>query len=89
MENDFASKDTYKICEEERHMRNMSPCDHVRGLQICPNRLLFIPHREAKTAARRSMYIAKLVCCVFNPVSSIEGPATAPATRALHRAVLN
>lgn len=66
----------------------MSPCDQVRGLQICPNRLLFIPQRDAKTAARIRMYIAKLVCCVFGPVRSMEGPAIAPANRALHLAVL-
>lgn len=69
-------------------MRNMSPCDQVRGLQIRPNRLLFIPQRDAKTAARIRMYIAKLGCCVFSPVRSIEGPAIAPANRDLHLAVL-
>lgn len=46
---------TYKIWEEERHMRKMSPCFHVRGLQILPNRLLLIPQRDAKTAARMRM----------------------------------
>ena len=67
----------------------MSPWAQVSGLQIRPNRLLFMPQRDANTAARISMYMAKLVCCVFSPVRSIEGPATAPATKALHFAVLN
>jgi hypothetical protein len=49
----------------------MSPCDQVKGLQIFPNLLLFIPQRDARTAARIRMYIAKLVCCV-------PGPLTAP-----------
>lgn len=67
----------------------MSPCDQVKGLQRCPNFLLFIPQRDARTAARMRMYIAKLVCCVFGPVRSIDGPASAPANSALHPAVLN
>ena len=46
---------SYKICEEERHIRKMSPYDHVSGLQIWPNRLLLIPQRAAKTAARIKM----------------------------------
>ena len=66
----------------------MSPCFQVRGLQSFPNRLLFIPQRDANTAARMSMYMAKLVCCVLGPVRSMEGPATSPATNALHFAVL-
>jgi hypothetical protein len=36
-------------------MRNMSPCFHVRGLQILPNRSLLIPQRDANTAARMRM----------------------------------
>jgi hypothetical protein len=69
-------------------MRNTSPCFQVRGLQIFPNRLLLIPHRDANTAARISMYMAKLVCCVFGPVRSIDGPAINPANKDLHFAVL-
>lgn len=79
---------TYNICEEARHMRNISPCDQVKGLQIEPNRLLLIPHREAKTAARIKIYMAKLLCWVFGPVKSIEGPAIAPAKKDLQVAVL-
>lgn len=82
-------KKAYKICDDARHIRKISPCDQVKGLQICPNRLLFIPQRDARTAARISMYMAKLVCCVFGPVNSIEGPAIAPANRDLHLAVLH
>lgn len=82
------TKETYKICEEERHIRNMSPCFQVRGLHSFPNRLLLIPQRDANTAARMSMYMAKLLCCVLCPVRSMEGPATSPATNALHFAVL-
>lgn len=55
-------KGTYKICADERHIRKTSPCDQVKGLQIFPKRLLFIPQRDASTAARIRMYIAKLVC---------------------------
>jgi hypothetical protein len=66
----------------------MSPCDQVKGLQIFPNLLLFIPQRDARTAARIRMYIAKLVCCVPGPVKSIEGPAINPANNDLHLAVL-
>lgn len=54
-----------------------------------PNRLLLIPQRDANTAARMKIYNAKLLCCVFNPVSSMEGPAIPPANNALHLAVLN
>lgn len=32
--------------------------------------------------------MAKLLCCVSTPVRSIEGPAIAPANKALHLAVL-
>jgi len=46
---------TYKICAEARHIRNKSPCDQVKGLQIFPNLLLFIPQRDARTAARIKM----------------------------------
>lgn len=70
-------------------MRNKSPCFQVSGLQIEPNRLLLMPHRDARTAARINIYTAKLVCCVFGPVRSIDGPATNPANRALHFAVLD
>lgn len=66
----------------------MSPCFQVRGLHSFPNRLLLIPQRDANTAARMSMYMAKLLCCVLCPVRSMEGPATSPATNALHFAVL-
>ena len=66
----------------------MSQCFQVRGLQSFPNRLLFIPQRDANTAARMSMYMAKLVCRVLGPVRSMEGPATSPATNVLHFAVL-
>lgn len=69
-------------------MRKMSPWDQVKGLQMFPNRLLFTPHRDARTEARIRMYIAMLVCCVVRPVKSIEGPAIAPATSALQLAVL-
>lgn len=66
----------------------MSPCVHVNGLHKDPNFLLLIPHRDARTAARIRIYTAKLVCCVFKPVRSIEGPAIAPAISARHLAVL-
>lgn len=69
-------------------MRNMSPWDQVNGLQTPPKRWLFIPQRDASTAARMRMYIAKLVCCVFGPVKSSDGPATNPAIRDLQPAVL-
>eukprot|EP00268_Persea_americana_P008411 TRINITY_DN13251_c0_g1_i4.p1 TRINITY_DN13251_c0_g1~~TRINITY_DN13251_c0_g1_i4.p1 ORF type:complete len:124 (-),score=3.64 TRINITY_DN13251_c0_g1_i4:2622-2993(-) len=87
--NKSSRKKAYKICDDARHIRKISPCDQVKGLQICPNRLLFIPQRDARTAARISIYMAKLVCCVFGPVKSIEGPAIAPANKDLHLAVLH
>lgn len=82
------AKCTYKICEEERHIRKTSPWDQVSGLQYLPNLLLLMPHRDASTADRTSMYNARLVCCVLWPVKSIEGPAIKPARRDLHFAVL-
>lgn len=88
LKNSLGEQRIYKICEEERHIRNMSPCFQVSGLQTRPNRLLLIPQRAANTAARMNMYMAKLLCCVFGPVRSIEGPAIKPANKALHLAVL-
>ena len=46
---------TYKFCEKARHIRNISPCDQVKGLQFFPNLLLFIPQRDARTEARIKM----------------------------------
>ncbi|RWW04858.1 hypothetical protein GW17_00031896 [Ensete ventricosum] len=66
----------------------MSPYDQVNGLQTPPNSLLFIPQRDASTPARIRMYIAKLVCCLFGPVKSIDGPAINPASKDRHPAVL-
>lgn len=80
---------TYRIWDEARHMRNTSPWDQVNGLQKPPNRWLLIPQRDASTVARIRMYIAKLVCCVFGPVKSIDGPAIRPASRDLQPEVLN
>ena len=81
-------KTTHNICDDDKHIRNKSPCVQVRGLQTLPNRLLLIPQRDAKTEALIKIYKARLVCWDFTPVKSIDGPATAPAKSALHFAVL-